>query len=371
MVEQIRGAQRHSERRPDRLHEVHRGDRINAVVGERVVDVQLLGRHAQRLLQPSDDEVLDVAPRGRWLSGRGPRDDDLVAVAVHRLGREAHRVEAGPGEHAAPRFGGQAGAAVEAQVAVLPGPPAVEQPEREVQEQRAGGEFVEHQHAAVGEQGAGVAHGCAGVAGGVQDVGGQHDVVRAGEALSGRVTFHIEQRGPQVRMGVAEFLAGPAQEQLRHVGEAVFRDRCGAPVQPGEHRGGGAARTGADFQDAHPVAAPDHGFDFGGHDLVERAGAGAAAVDAFHEVEGGTREQHVGGGDPAGEQIGQRPQGPVQQGHVRAVRAFPADRLPAPPCLGLPGRLRVVRVQVAHALLQPAAPGSRHRPVRGHQPGGA
>ena len=82
----------------------------------------------------------------------------------------------------------------------------------------------------------------------MEDVGGDHDVEPLTvEALGGEVALDVERAVVDERVG-GELLAGPTEEVRRDVGVRV-RDAPGR--QAGQDVGRGAARAGADLEDAH------------------------------------------------------------------------------------------------------------------------
>ena len=140
------------------------------------------------------------------------------------------------------------------------------------------------------------------VARGMQDIGGNDDIERAGgEALRCRIALYIQRVEPHEPVLGDEILAACGHEADRDIGVVVFDFRlCGG--QCPQDGGRCPTRAGADFQ--HPDRSANS---FGnpcesiGEDCVEMVSEMIAFVDRFHEVHAAIGEHDLGGGDLPGQ----------------------------------------------------------------------
>ncbi|CAM5357061.1 hypothetical protein SMICM304S_04547 [Streptomyces microflavus] len=214
---------------------VHREDRIEPVVREGLVPPDPRPRDLQRRCQHIERHRLDVdaqpvsglAPRavidhsprrtlahrrhvrrGRGRYGRRlPYDavalghDDLLPQILGIPRGQSDRAEPHLRQDVPPVRRGEQRAALDTQVRVLVAPPSVEEAERELAEQVVRGQLVQDQQSAGPEKRLGVAQGVADVPGGMQDVGGDHDVVPAeSEALIRHRALDVQDFADQRRI---------------------------------------------------------------------------------------------------------------------------------------------------------------------------
>ena len=132
--------------------------------------------------------------------------------------------------------------------------------EHEIEQPHRPGDFAHQQAAAGFQQRAQVRQGAADVLGGVDDIGGDDQIVVAGsEALGAGVLLQIE--AAIVDKGVvAEFLPGAAQEDRRDIGKVIMQ--CRLPGQFRQQPGRGASGAAADLQYPERLRRPAVGLPF-------------------------------------------------------------------------------------------------------------
>ncbi|CAJ3344239.1 Uncharacterised protein [Burkholderia pseudomallei] len=293
------------------------------------------------------------------------RADDLLPERMRVARRKRDRAEAFVFEQPAPGGGREHGAARFAQRRILVQPPAFEQAERQMREQRFLADLVEQQHAARAQARLHVAQRAAYLPRRMQHVGRDHDVVAARRhPLRVERPLDVEQRGAQVPGPRPERGLRVLQERLRHVGEAILADRGRVGPQPLERERRGAARARADLENADRLAPA--GIDPRADMADQRVGlhrvevirdriVAVHALDALHRA---ARKQHVGGGQPAREHVRQRAHAHVGEVDLRAPaagrgRVEPVTRPVAPDVLARIGLGDHARRAVDDA--QPAA----------------
>ncbi|KOS89702.1 hypothetical protein DM49_4907 [Burkholderia mallei] len=256
------------------------------------------------------------------------RADDLLPERMRVARRKRDRAEAFVFEQPAPGGGREHGAARFAQRRILVQPPAFEQAERQMREQRFLADLVEQQHAARAQARLHVAQRAAYLPRRMQHVGRDHDVVAARRhPLRVERPLDVEQRGAQVPGPRPERGLRVLQERLRHVGEAILADRGRVGPQPLERERRGAARARADLENADRLAPA--GIDPRADMADQRVGlhrvevirdriVAVHALDALHRA---ARKQHVGGGQPAREHVRQRAHAHVGEVDLRAPAA--------------------------------------------------
>ncbi|CAJ6496794.1 Uncharacterised protein [Burkholderia pseudomallei] len=256
------------------------------------------------------------------------RADDLLPERMRVARRKRDRAEAFVFEQPAPGGGREHGAARFAQRRILVQPPAFEQAERQMREQRFLADLVEQQHAARAQARLHVAQRAAYLPRRMQHVGRDHDVVAARRhPLRVERPLDVEQRGAQVPGPRPERGLRVLQERLRHVGEAILADRGRVGPQPLKRERRGAARARADLENADRLAPA--GIDPRADMADQRVGlhrvevirdriVAVHALDALHRA---ARKQHVGGGQPAREHVRQRAHAHVGEVDLRAPAA--------------------------------------------------
>ena len=266
-------------------------DRIEAVVGERVIAVQLLHRqldrrrhqraqlvhHRSRERGASDGDGRRDRRRARRCGRRGRRrrggrrhlaggppsrhslvhaiaasHQDLLLVGV-AAGGDAELRESVLVEEPGPRLGRQPRAAGQAQRLVLVAPPAVEEPEGQGGKQLRPGDLVEQEHAASLEQRLHHREAALDVARRVHHVGGDDDVAAAEQVLEpAGAGLQIEQLRLQVRRDLPVRLGVP-QEAPGHVGVEILH-HLRVIAEQLEHHRAGAAGAGAHLENAELLA---------------------------------------------------------------------------------------------------------------------
>ncbi len=361
MLEQEGGGQ-HTEVLLHPVHDVLADQRIDPVRLEGRVVVEFGGTELQHLGEDLPYVAADLG-RGqrRCLLGCHvqlpfARHQALLELVLGGAGDAAHprHPESGIGEGGPPLGGSEQRRVRETALRVLESPPALGEAEGEGDELGGAGHLVHGEHPTGAQQGADVGQGAADVPGGVQHVGGQHDVgaVRL-EALCGGVALDVQQLVTRAGGAVVGFAV--AQEGRRDVGVAVCGRQAGRGTG-GQHVAGGGAGAGPDLDDPQRPAAgePLRGADhLGGHQPVEVLGAGSFGVDRFDEGGRALREQHLGGGDPAGQDAGEAGHACPQQRQVRRHRGVGGgelgDRQPLRIAQGAPEGQRAVAVQGGRA----------------------
>ena len=263
---------------------------------------------------------------------------------------------------------------VRAQVDVGELPPALGEAEGDGDEPLLAQHLDHHEGPARCQEPADVGEGAAQVAGGVEDVGGDHDVVRLIEALGHDVALDVERPVLDERVR-GELLAGPAEEVGRHVGvgvvDAIRRQRR-------QHVGRRAAGAGADLQDPQPGAVRQGG-DGGGHGLrgqrVVEVGERRQLVHLLRALDRPVREEQLEGIRDTSEGGGQLLAAALGDGQLAASCGVVGEQLLHPPGADIrrvhagdrPAAAVLleepVRLEQAEKVLEQAAVRSRHRQV--------
>ncbi|CAJ4519222.1 Uncharacterised protein [Burkholderia pseudomallei] len=284
---------------------------------------------------------------------------------------EEHILEALFRQHAPPRRRIDAGRAGYPQIGVLVHPPAVQQPERHMAEQRLDAQFVQDQQAARAQRRLHVAQRAPDVARRVQHVGRDRDVIAAARhALRGDRLVDVEDPGRQERRARRVMLARMQQKSVRQIRIPVFahRDPLLDELAQQAVRRSARARAHLDDVERAPERARIRQHRVV-HDVVEQIGLAIALVQPLDERHAGAREHHVGRAPLAAEKLGQRAQADVREPHRHApLVVVPRERVPLP-VLPDVRRRRATGVgerpgrRVARAVAREIAEPVQHRPA--------
>ena len=144
---------------------------------------------------------------------------------------------------------------------------------------------------------------------GVQDVGRDHHIERAGGGDLGRHQgFQVEHRETQAFVVRESPLRG-TDEGAGDVGEQIMHVR----TQHAEDRAGRAASASADLQDARRPAAIRQSPHLCSQQGVQMIRERVAAIDRFDQIAMAAGEQHLHGGAAPGQHVGEARDGSRQQ----------------------------------------------------------
>ncbi len=368
-------------------------DRIQAIVHQGAGQAHLVRRNLQRRGHQPAQAFADPLPpvvrrrglvprragiavlpagggqRRRRLPGPGGRlphdpvalgQDDLLAQAMGRPGREQNRAEPFLLQHRLPPGRRQPGTARNAQRAIPIAPPAFEQAEAQMGEQGGFADFIEHQQATLAQGRLGMAQRLTDLRRGMQHVVRHHEViVIGGDALLGTGAGHIEQPRLQERVVPAESLGTVLQEGLGQIGVAVFADLLPPGRKRRQQTRRGTAGACADFENPQRLGVRRTAFEIGqgrfDQHLVEVIGDPVVLVDPFHQGHRAIGKEKAGRRLRAGQQGGQALQAGIEQ-----QRPGRQVGVPAPVCQPLvpllPERVGIAGLDtgdIAQALGQP------------------
>ena len=284
--------------------------------GQRLAEAGAVGEHEPR--------------RRRGLARRRGHD--------HRVGRErpadrrrrrdrARLGDTETGQHRAPLRRRQQ-RRVCAEVVIGEVPPAVGQPEGDVDPALGRGDLEQHQQATRREQPQAVGERPPEVAGRMHHVGGEDQIEAPRlQPLLERITLQVERLRPHERP-VAEPLGGARGERRRDVGEQVVGAISGKHRQHGRR---GAAGAAADLEHAQAPRRGEPGTcrrHRGCHQLPARAGRRRVRVERLRHRGRAAGEQQVERIGAARQHLGERAAAPLRERQLGArLRVAPAQRL--------------------------------------------